>query len=437
MSGLARLHKAINDVELLPLKGRINKVSGPVIHVTLPEAHLGELCLLYDPRSRRELLAEVVAFEEEGVILTPIGDMRGLSTRTEVVGTGKTLEVPVGPDLLGRVVDSFGRPLDEATKGHLPRNAVRKTNSEPPAALIRKRIAEPLTTGVRAIDGLLTVGCGQRTGIFGPPGCGKSTLLADLVKGTDADVAVLGLIGERGREVREFIEGDLGPRGLERSVVVVATSDRPAMERVKAADTATTIAEHFRDQGLNVLLLVDSLTRYARALRDIGLAAGETPARRGFPPSVFSQLPCLLERAGNNDKGSITGIYTVLVEGEDLSEPVAEETRAILDGHIILDPELAARGHYPAIDVVRSTSRVMGSVAGSEHLSAARHVRGLLSRYREVELLIQVGEYQPGHDAVTDEAVAKNQEIMTFLRQAGDDQTLFANSVDRLRGLAQ
>ena len=437
MSGLDRLHKALSDAELLPVKGRINKVQGPVIHVTLPEAHLGELCLLYDPRSRRELLAEVVAFEENGVILTPIGDMRGLSTRTEVVGTGKTLEVPVGAELLGRVVDSFGRPLDEDQKGRLTRSEVRKINAEPPAALSRQRIADPLATGVRAIDGLLTVGRGQRTGIYGPPGCGKSTLLANLVRGTDADVAVLGLIGERGREVREFIEGDLGERGMERSVVVVATSDRPAMERVKAADTATTIAENFRDQGLNVLLLVDSLTRYARALRDIGLAAGETPARRGFPPSVFSQLPILLERAGNNDKGSITGIYTVLVEGEDMSEPVAEETRAILDGHIVLSPELAARGHFPAIDVVQSTSRVMGAVAQQDHLVSARHVRGLMARYQEVELLIQVGEYQPGQDPLTDEAVSKTQSINGFLQQTGHETTMFAQTIDQLHGLAR
>lgn len=437
MSGLSRLQRALTDAELLPVKGRINKVNGPVIHVTLPEAHLGELCLLYDPRSRRELLAEVVAFEQEGVILTPIGDMRGLSTRTEVVGTGKTLEVPVGPDLLGRVVDSFGRALDRESKGSLPQHNVRKVDAKPPAALSRMRIQEPLATGVRAIDGMLTVGKGQRTGIYGPPGCGKSTLLADLVKGTDADVAVLGLIGERGREVREFIEGDLGPRGLERSVVVVATSDRPAMERVKAADTATTIAEHFRDQGLSVLLLVDSLTRYARALRDIGLAAGETPARRGFPPSVFSQLPCLLERAGNNDKGSITGIYTVLVEGEDMSEPVAEETRAILDGHIVLSPDLAAKGHYPAIDVIHSTSRVMGAVVSPEHQQAARHVRAMISRHNEVELLIQVGEYQPGHDPLTDEAVSKNPKVTDFLRQRSDDISMFAQTVDRLQEMTR
>lgn len=435
MSGLERLHKAVSDVELLPIKGRINKVSGPVIHVTLPDAHLGELCVLYDPRSKRELLAEVVAFEHDGVLLTPIGDMRGLSTRTEVVGTGRALEVPVGDQLLGRVVDSFGKPLDESTKGPLSRRQLRSVDALPPAALSRSRIRDPLTTGVRAIDGLLTVGCGQRTGIFGPPGCGKSTLLANLVKGTNADVAVLALIGERGREVREFIEGDLGPRGLERSVVVVATSDRPAMERVKAAETATTIAEHFRDQGLNVLLLVDSLTRYARALRDIGLAAGEMPARRGFPPSVFSNLPRLLERAGTSDKGSITGIYSVLVEGEDLSEPVAEETRAILDGHIILDPELAGRGHFPAIDVVRSASRVMGAVASQDHLASARHVRGLMARYREIELLIQVGEYQPGHDRLTDEAVSKHGDILEFLKQKGDDHTPFAQSVERLQGL--
>jgi type III secretion protein N (ATPase) len=306
-------------------------------------------------------------------------------------------------------------------------------NASPPNPLRRRMIERPLSLGVRALDATLTCGEGQRMGIFAAAGGGKSTLLASIVRNCEADVTVLALIGERGREVREFIEHDLGPEGLARSVLVVATSDRSAMERLKAAYVATAVAEYFRDQGQRVLLMMDSVTRFARAQREIGLAAGEPPTRRGFPPSVFATLPQLMERAGQSEDGSITALYTVLVEGDDMTEPVADETRSILDGHIILSRKLAAANHYPAIDVLASVSRVMNQIASKEHRSAAGRLRQLMAKYEEVEILIKLGEYKPGGDPVTDEAVQKIEEIRKFLQQSLDDR---ANYQETLNGLS-
>jgi type III secretion protein N (ATPase) len=352
-------------------------------------------------------------------VLTPIGDLTGLSNTSEVVPTGATLQVPVGVGLLGRIINALGEPLDGEPWPPREIDGLRPVMAQPVTPFERELIDAPIQLGIRALDGLLTCARGQRIGIFGEPGAGKSTLLADIVHGTDADVVVLGLIGERGREVREFAERHLGPAERKRTVVVAATSDRPAMERIKAAHVATAIAEYFRDRGAHVLLMMDSITRFARAQREIGLAAGEPGTRRGFPPSLFAALPRLLERAGPGAKGSITAIYTILVEGEIGLDPVAEEVKAILDGHIVLSSELARRDHFPAIDVLQSRSRLMDVVVPPGHRADAARIRELLARHAEVELLVRVGEYQRGSDAIADEAISKIDRINGFLRQAG------------------
>jgi type III secretion protein N (ATPase) len=402
----------------------------------VPSVRVGEICLLRNPGEEFELHAEVVGFVRDAALLTPIGDMHGVSSSTEVIPTGRPHLVPVGPSLFGRVVDGMGKPLDTARKGRLVPEAYYPVYQETPDPLTRRIISEPLPLGVRVLDGLLTCGEGQRMGIFAAAGGGKSTLLSMLVRGAEVDVCVLALIGERGREVREFIERDLGEEGLKRSIVVCATSDKSSMERAKAAYVATAIAEYFRDQGKRVLLLMDSVTRFGRALREIGLAAGEPPTRRGFPPSVFANLPKLMERVGMSDKGSITALYTVLVEGDDMTEPIADETRSILDGHIILSRRLGAANHYPAVDVLASASRVMNAVITQPHLKAAGRIRELMAKYAEVELLIKIGEYKPGSDKVTDEAVKKIDRINQFLRQPTHELVPMAETLKRLEELA-
>lgn len=435
------LQHLLQAVEPRPLKGRVIRATGTVIHAAAPDVAVGEVCRLKDPNSGRELIAEAVGLSGETVILTPIGDMVGLSTQTEVVRTGAPLQVAVGPGLLGEVLDSLGRkrggPLDHIAVAADQEEGwtTYPIRADPPDALERELISRPMPLGIRVIDGLLTCGEGQRIGIYGAPGTGKSSLLASIVKGAEADVAVVALIGERGREVREFIERHLGEEGRRKSVLVVATSDRSAMERVKAAYVATAISEYFRDQGKRVLLFIDSLTRFARAQREIGLAAGEPPTRRGFPPSVFAELPRLLERAGSGRVGSITAFYSILVEGDGTADPIAEESRGILDGHIILSPKLGSAGHYPAIDVLQSRSRVMDSVTVPEHSGAATHVRSLMARHAEIELLLRVGEYQAGSDPLADEAVAKIGRINGFLRQGEHDRTAYDDMLDQLKGL--
>ncbi|MEL6961414.1 MAG: FliI/YscN family ATPase [Pseudomonadota bacterium] len=436
------LEHLLHAVEPRPLKGRVIRATGTVIHAAAPDVAVGELCRLRDPNSGRELLAEAVGLVGETVVLTPIGDMTGLSTQTEVVRTRRPLEVAVGPALLGEVLDSLGRrrntsPDDGAGPAQLEDGwTTYPIRADPPDALERKLISQPMALGLRVIDSLLTCGEGQRIGIYGAPGTGKSSLLASIVKGAEADVAVVALIGERGREVREFIERHLGEDGRRKSVLVVATSDRSAMERVKAAYVATAIAEFFRDQNQRVLLFIDSLTRFARAQREIGLAAGEPPTRRGFPPSVFAELPRLLERAGAGSRGSITAFYSILVEGDGTADPIAEESRGILDGHIVLSPKLGGAGHYPAIDVLESRSRVMDSVASKQHVKAANHIRALMARHQEIELLLRVGEYQSGSDPLADEAVRKMEAIKAFLKQDEQEHTSFPEMLQRLKKLA-
>ncbi|MEL6980132.1 MAG: FliI/YscN family ATPase [Pseudomonadota bacterium] len=418
----------------LLLRGRVLSISGPIIRTRLSGVKIGDMCQI-EGGSDGPIAAEVVAISEDVAMLTPLGDTRGLSTWSGVRLCGKPMIVPCGDGLLGRTVDALGRPLDAKgpVSGRLDEAPIERA---PPSPLSRQLISKPLSTGVRVIDGLLTLGRGQRIGIFGGAGAGKSTLLSALIKGSEADVAVIALIGERGREVREFVEETLGEDGAARSVVVAATSDRPALERMKAAATATSIAEHFSDQGKDVLLVMDSITRFARALREIGLSVGEPPTRRGFPPSVFARLPVLLERAGPAPRGTITAIYNVLVDSEEDGDPIADEVRGILDGHVILSPKLAARGHYPAIDVNRSRSRTMGAVVTKEHQGAADRIRALLAKHAELEFLIEVGEYKPGQDELADEAVQKHSSIVDFLRQRPGETTSLEETQQWMRKIA-
>ncbi|MGV8938763.1 MAG: type III secretion system ATPase SctN [Allorhizobium sp.] len=431
-----RLAAQIDRFTSFNVTGRVRKVVGTIIHAVVPEIEVGEIVELVNRTSGVRLFAECVGFLDEEALLSPIGETQGISPRTEVRRTGRVQAVAVGPGLKGRVLDGMGNFVDGLTVPFAP-EAFYPVYQIPPDPMTRRIIDRPLPLGVRAIDSVLTCGEGQRMGIFAAAGGGKSTLLSMLVKGADVDVTVLALIGERGREVREFIEHDLGPDGLAKSVIVVATSDRSSMERAKAAFTATAIAEYFRDQGQRVLFLMDSVTRFARAQREIGLAAGEPPTRRGFPPSVFATLPRLMERVGMNDKGSITALYTVLVEGDDMSEPVADETRSILDGHIILSRKLAAANHFPAIDVLASKSRVMRAVTSREHQAMAAKINQLLAAYADVELLVKVGEYKKGTDAESDLAIAKYKPINAFLQQRTDEFDSFDTMLGKLEAVTR
>lgn len=434
---IARLLRgAVAQAATVKVRGRVIQVVGTIVKAVVPSVKIGEVCLLRDPHCGQETPAEVVGFAKGVALLVPSTSTQGISGETEVIPTGREQTTPVGPALLGRVLDGLGQPMDVATKGPLLTSRQYPVYAAAPDPLTRRIIASPLPLGVRALDGLLTCGEGQRMGIFAAAGGGKSTLLGMLVKGAAVDVTVVALIGERGREVREFIERELGPEGMARAVVVCATSDKSSMERARAAFVATAIAEYFRDQGQRVLFLMDSVTRFARAQREIGLAAGEPPTRRGFPPSVFATLPQLMERVGTNDKGSITALYTVLVEGDDMTEPVADETRSILDGHIVLSRKLAAANHYPAIDVLASASRVMGALVSPQHKAAAGRVRELLAKYDEIELLLKVGEYKKGADRVADVAIERREAINAFLRQPTHELSGFDAAIKQLRTLA-
>jgi type III secretion protein N (ATPase) len=428
------LDAALDRSASLECYGKVLEAVGTLIKVGGLDAQLGELCELWGPDGSLMQRAEVVGIARQHVLLAPFGNMTGISRSTRVTGSGEPLSVPVGPGLLGRVLDGLGEPSD----GRGPIEAERRVPvfACAPDPLERRMIETQLATGVRVIDGLMALGEGQRMGIFAPAGVGKSTLLGMLARGTECDINVIVLIGERGREVREFIELILGEEGMSRSVVVCATSDRSSIERAKAAHVGTAIAEYFRDQGLRVLLMMDSLTRFARAQREIGLAAGEPPARRGFPPSVFAEIPRLLERAGMGRTGSITALYTVLAEDESGGDPIAEEVRGILDGHMILSRKIAARNQYPAIDVLGSLSRVMSQVVPKEHQAAAGKFRKLMAKYDELEPLLQMGEYQPGNDPLADEAVQKVPLIRDFLCQATDDLWHFDDSVGALAQVA-
>lgn len=427
------LDRAVEDAQPIEVKGRVIQVVGTIIKASVPGVKVGEVCILRNPWENFEVQAEVVGFTREAALLTALGAMTGISAQTEVIPTRRVHMVPVGDSLLGRVVDGLGRPIDADRKGPIRPEAYYPVFADPPGPLERRIISRPISLGIRAIDGMLTCGEGQRMGIFSAAGGGKSTLLASIIRNTEAEVSVLALIGERGREVREFIEKDLGEEGLRRAVVVCATSDRSSMERLKAAYVATSIAEFFRDKGKKVLLMMDSVTRFGRAQREIGLAAGEPPTRRGFPPSVFSELPKLMERAGNSAKGSITALYTVLVEGDDMTEPIADETRSILDGHIILSRKLAQVNHYPAIDILASISRCQSAIVPKDHKEAAAKLREILAKYQEVELLLKIGEYQKGADRATDEAIAKIDKVNAFLCQGLAERPQYDETIRRLK----
>ena len=427
------MHEVVRTTPLVEKRGRVSGVTGGLIRATVAGVRIADLCLLKNVEDRvpgDDALAEVVGFDRQHVLLSPLGSTTGISNETQVIATGRTHEVPVGPELLGKVLNGLGHPLSGE---RLQCPSSYPVLAAPPDPMRRKVIDTPLAMGVRVLDGLLTCGEGQRMGIFAAAGGGKSTLLSMLIRNSAADIKILALIGERGREVREFIEHDIGKEGLKESVIVVATSERPAMERLKAAYVATAIAEYFRDQGLKVLLMMDSVTRFARAQREIGLAAGEPPTRRGFPPSVFAALPQLMERAGQSDTGSITALYTVLVEGDDMTEPVADETRSILDGHIILSRQLAQANHYPAVDVLASVSRVMNNIVGEDHLRIAGRMRGLLAKYKEIELLIKIGEYKQGSDPSADEANRKNDAINRTLMQGLYETSSLDEAVAQMR----
>lgn len=424
---------SLDELEITTVNGRITETVGMLIKAIVPQVKIGEVCLV--KRDGEPLRTEVVGFTRDEVFLSPLGEMKGIGPSSEVIPTHLPLHIKVGDNLLGRILNGLGEPLDEDVKGPLDCHEVKSVLAAPPDPLKRERILEPMATGVRAIDGVLTTGRGQRVGVFAAAGGGKSTLLGMIARYSQADVNVISLIGERGRELRDFIERELGPEGLAKSVLVISTSDQASQLRLNAAYVGTAIAEYFRDKGKNVCFMMDSVTRFARALREVGLAAGEPPARAGYTPSVFSTLPKLLERTGNSDKGSITAFYTILVAGDDMNEPVADEVRSILDGHIILSSDLARQFHYPAIDVLSSASRVMPSIVQKEHLQLTGKLREVLANYKKNELLIKIGEYKRGQDKAGDYAIDHIDKVNKFLKQAVEEKCTYQETLQLLKGL--
>ncbi|MFQ5728823.1 MAG: flagellar protein export ATPase FliI [Waddliaceae bacterium] len=425
--------EGLEDLELTTVNGRITEIVGMLIKAIVPQVKVGEVCLI--KREGPPLQAEVVGFTREEVFLSPLGEMTGVGPSSEVIPTRMPLHIKVGPQLLGRVLNGLGEPLDVATKGPLELNETYPVIQDPPDPLKRNRISEPISVGIRVIDTCLTTGLGQRVGIFAAAGGGKSTLLGMIARNAVADVNVISLIGERGRELRDFIEKDLGPEGLAKSVLVISTSDQASQLRLNAAYVGTAIAEYFRDQGKSVILMQDSVTRFARALREVGLAAGEPPARAGYTPSVFATLPKLLERSGNSDIGSITAFYTILVAGDDMNEPVADEVRSILDGHIILSAELAHKYHYPAVDVLASASRVMQSIVPKEHLALVGKLKEVLANYKKNELLIKIGEYKRGADKAGDFSIDHIDKVNNFLKQGIEEKCSWDEALQLLRAV--
>jgi flagellum-specific ATP synthase len=433
---MGRVARLVSDEDLALRRGRVRDLIGLIIEATGLKVEMGEICLVGDDPERAgrdPVPTEVVGFRDGRTLLMPLGELRGIGPGTAVHPTGNPFKVAVGEGLLGRVIDGLGVPLD--TQGELDGSSWRRASASPPDALSRPRISQQVGLGVRALDTLVPCGRGQRLGIFAGSGVGKSSLLGMIARSTTADVNVIALVGERGREVREFIERDLGD-ALAHSVVVVATSDQPALVRIQAAFTATAIAEHFRDQGHNVMLMMDSVTRFAMAQREVGLAIGEPPATRGYTPSVFALLPRLLERAGTSPKGSITGLYTVLVDGDDMNEPIADAVRSILDGHVVLTRSLAHAGHYPAIDVLQSVSRLIGEITTPEVREAGQRLRAALAAYREKEDLISIGAYQRGSDPLLDATIALRPTIDMFLRQRVEEFTSVQDANQALVALA-
>lgn len=414
--------------------GRVSRIVGLTIESIGPDAPVGSLCEIRVGLHGDAIPAEIVGFKDNNILLMPLGSTEGIKPGAVVIALNKPIEVKVSENLLGRVLDGLGNPMDDF--GDIANFEFKSVQNTAPDPLHRQRIEEPLTMGVKIIDGLLTMGKGQRVGIFAGSGVGKSTLMGMIARNTEAEINVIALIGERGREVREFIERDLGEEGLKRSVVVIATSDQPALIRLKAAEVATTIAEYFRDNGKNVMLMMDSLTRYAMAQREVGLAIGEPPVSRGYTPSVFSVLPKLLERAGANDKGTITGLYTVLVDGDDLTEPVTDAARGILDGHIVLSRKIANRNQYPAIDVLASVSRVMSDIVAKDHKTNAGICKSIMATYQDAEDLINVGAYAKGSSADIDNAILKYPKVRQFLLQATDSNVPFRETLDMLKDIA-
>ena len=412
--------------------GKIVKVVGLTLESIGPDANINDVCVIVTQDKKHEIYAEVVGFKDSRVLLMPIGNIEGIGVGSMVYCTKDSFRVPVGDELLGKVLDGVGKPLDGEELNLADSYSV---EAQPPDPMSREIISEVLPLGVKAIDGLITVGKGQRIGIFAGSGVGKSTLMGMIARNTKADINVIALIGERGREVREFIERDLGEEGMKRSVVVVATSDKPALVRNKAAKTATAIAEYFRDKGRDVLLMMDSLTRFSMAQREIGLATGEPPVSRGYPPSVYSQLPMLLERAGNSDKGSITGIYTVLVDGDDFNEPITDAARGILDGHIMLSRKMAHKNHYPAIDVLQSISRVMSSITDKGHKKLAGKLKNVLATYADAEDLINIGAYKSGSNPEIDYAIQNIHAVNNFLMQDVDEKFTYEEVLEALKQL--
>lgn len=416
MINYAKYKNIISTHDFIKYSGRVSQVVGLTIESIGPAVNLGEICHIFPLKSQDPIVAEVVGFKNNIVSLMPLGDMNGIGPGSRVEATGTSLMVKVDNRLLGRILDGMGNPIDE--KNYIDSKLFYSVANTPPNPLTRKKISEVLPLGIKCIDGLLTIGKGQRVGIFAGSGVGKSTLMGMIARNTKADVNVIALIGERGREVREFIENDLQEEGLARSVLVVATSDQPALVRLKAAQVATSIAEFFRDQGKDVMLLMDSLTRYAMAQREVGLAVGEPPVTRGYTPSVFAIMPKLLERAGTSDIGSITGMYTVLVDGDDMNEPVADTVRGILDGHIVLSRSLANKNHYPAVDVLASISRVMPNIVSQEQKTFSNEIKNLMAVYRDAEDLINIGAYTRGSNKNIDKAIEKIEKINGFLKQS-------------------
>jgi FliI/YscN family ATPase len=431
---LSRFSTAIASLNPLSVTGRVVQVVGLTVEIMGLNCQIGEICEI-QTRNKTPLMAEAIGFRNNRMLLMPLGSMDGIQPDSTVRSVSQAFRAPVGRSLIGRVLNGLGEPID--SKGPLKMINLVSTNQSPPHPLQRSAIEEPLVTGVRVIDGMLTCGKGQRMGIFAGSGVGKSTLLGSIARNSESDISVIALIGERGREVREFLERDLGPEGLARSVIVVSTSDQPALMRLKAASVAMTIAEFFRDSGMDVMFMMDSVTRFAMAQREIGLSIGEPPASKGYTPSVFAMLPRLLERAGRGEVGSITGFFTVLVEGDDFNEPICDAVRGILDGHIILSRALAARNHYPAIDVLNSVSRVMPALTTKEHLKLASFARKNLAVYEKVRDLVNIGAYVKGSDPEVDTALLVTPELTSFLQQDRSDVSSFENTLQSLTKISQ
>ncbi len=425
-------YEALYSKSYVEEKGKVTKIVGLTVESVGPDASINDVCLISSRDGAVKVRAEVIGFRDERLLLMPYEDITGIGVGSMVVNLNEPLLVGVGPELLGMALDGLGQPLDGSS---IVTREAYPVDAPAPDPLDRVLITDILPLGVKAVDGLLTLGKGQRIGIFAGSGVGKSTLLGMFARNTKADINVIALIGERGREVREFIERDLGAEGLRRSVLVIATSDKPALIRKKAAKTATAVAEYFRDQGKDVLLMMDSLTRFSMAQREIGLASGEPPVSRGYPPSVYSEMPKLLERAGNGAAGSITGLYTVLVDGDDFNEPIADTARGILDGHIILSRSLAHKNHYPAIDILQSISRVMSSIADKEHKKAAGQMKMVMATYRDAEDLINIGAYKAGSSKTIDYAISKIEAVNSFLCQETDEKVTLEDTLEQLKEL--